>query len=73
MTDPGLTDHEPTDAELEAEDQARSEHSVRDLIDDDLADRATPSRRFELEAEVGGEHLEGFDVDLVPWEAPDGR
>jgi hypothetical protein len=57
---------------LSEEDHARSETSVRDLVDEDLADRRTPSRRFELEDEAGGEHLEGFDVDLADWEDPDG-
>ena len=73
MTDPGLAPLDPTDLELVEEDEARSTWSVRDLIIGDLADRVTPSRRFELEAEAGGEHLEGFDVDLAVWEPPDGR
>jgi hypothetical protein len=73
VSDPGLDSTEPTDEQLAAEDQARSARSVRDLIDEDLADRRTPSRRFLLEPEVGGEHLEGFDVDLREWEPPHGR
>jgi hypothetical protein len=73
VTDPGMDDHDPTDAELDAEDQARSTKTVRGLLEDDLADPVTPSRRFELEPEAGGEHLEGFDVDLREWRSPDGR
>jgi hypothetical protein len=69
MPDDDLSEVHP-DA-LGEEDQARSETSVRDLIDQDLADRHTPSRRFELEPEAGGEQLEGFDVDLAEWEDPD--
>lgn len=49
---------------LGEEDVARSARSVRDLIDDDVADRHTPSRRHELEEELGGEQLEGFDVEV---------
>lgn len=71
MPDPDLSAAHP-DA-LSEEDQARSATSVRDLVDADLADRRTPSRRFELEDEAGGEHLEGFDVDLAEWEPPHGR
>jgi hypothetical protein len=71
VSDGDLSEVHP-DAQSE-EDHARSDRSVRGLIDEDLADRRTASRRFELEDEAGGEHLEGFDVDLAEWEDPDGR
>ena len=70
MIDPGIEPLDPTDLELVEEDEARAVFSVRDLIDEDVADRTTPSRRYELEAEAGGEHLEGFDVHLATWEPP---
>ena len=70
-TDPGLDGDEPSDEELAREDQARSETSVADLVEQDLDDPTTPSRRTaEGDPEPGS-----FDVPLEDYssESTDAR
>jgi hypothetical protein len=59
-TDPGLHGDEPSDEELAKEDEARSETSVADLMEQDLDDPSTPSRR----ARDGSPRPGSFDVPL---------
>ena len=73
----------PTEQELAEEDLRRSEVTVQDLLDMDLADPATPSRRRRVQAagsdldqvEVGGMEIEGLrdwcDPDEIPRHAKD--
>ncbi len=58
--DPGLHGEEPSEEELAAEEEARSETSVADLAERDLDDPATPSRR----AADGEPEPGSFDVPL---------
>jgi hypothetical protein len=59
-TDPGLHGEEPSEEELAREEEARSEMSVAGLVEQDLDDPATPSRRTaDGEPEPGS-----FDVPL---------
>jgi hypothetical protein len=44
-TDPGLHEGEPSEEELAEEEEARSQISLAELVDKDLADPDTPSRR----------------------------
>jgi hypothetical protein len=58
--DPGLRAGELSEEELAEEERVRSETSVSDLVEQDLDDTATPSRRA-----AGGEPQPGsFDVPL---------
>jgi hypothetical protein len=59
-TDPGLHGVEPTEEELAKEDEARSETSVVELVEQDLDDPATPSRR----TVDGGYEPGSFEVHL---------
>lgn len=67
-TDPGLRGGEPTEEELAKEDEARSATSVADLIEQDLDDPTTPSRRT---ADGGPEpgsvavHLEDYSSESI--------
>jgi hypothetical protein len=58
--DPGLHGGDPSDEELAKEDEARSETSVADLMEQDLDDPSTPSRR----ARDGSPRPGSFDVPL---------
>lgn len=59
-TDPGLYGEEPSDEELAREDEARSETSVADLVEQDLDDLSTPSHR----SPDGSPEPGSFDVPL---------
>ncbi len=63
--DPGLGGVAPSEAELAKEEEARSATTVAELVQQDLDDPATPSRR-----DADGEPVPGsFDV---PLEEPSG-
>jgi hypothetical protein len=58
--DPGRYGKEPSEEELAKEEAARSEVSVADLVEQDLDDPTTPSRR-----DVSGQPVpHSFDVPL---------
>jgi hypothetical protein len=59
-TDPGRYGRKPSDEELAEEEAARSVRSVADMVQEDFADPATPSR---LSAD-GTPAPGSFDVDL---------
>jgi len=59
-TDPGLYGDEPSEEELAKEDEARSETSVADLVEQDLDDPTTTSRR----TADGDPEPGSFDVPL---------
>jgi hypothetical protein len=58
--DPGLGGVAPSEAELEREEEARSATTVAEMVEEDLDDPATPSRRG-----PDGAPMEGtFDVPM---------
>jgi hypothetical protein len=59
--DPGLGGVAPSEEELEREEEARSATTVAEMVQEDLDDPATPSRRG-----ADGEALEG--TFAVPYE-----
>ena len=59
-SDPGLHGEEPSEEELAREEEARSEVSVADLVEEDLDDPATPSRR----TASGDPEPGSFDVSM---------
>jgi hypothetical protein len=59
--DPGLGGVAPSEEELEREEEARSATTVAEMVEEDLDDPATPSRRS-----ADGEALEG--TFAVPYE-----
>jgi hypothetical protein len=59
--DPGLGGVAPSEAELEREEEARSATTVAEMVEEDLDDPATPSRRG-----PGGGPIE--DTFAVPME-----
>jgi hypothetical protein len=71
----------PTEQELEAEDRRRSEVTVQDLLDMDLADPETPSRRVRDVSPAAGfddrpdpGRVEGMEIEgLRDWQDPDER
>ena len=69
--DPGLFGEEPTAEELDQEEEARGEMTVAELVERDLDDPDTPSRRNAEGAPAPG----SFDVPLedVSGEPIDGR
>ena len=70
-----MSERAPTDEQLAAEDQRRSDVTVvPDLLEMDLADPATPSRQRRLQV-AGGDsdqvELEGMDLPLRDWRDPE--
>jgi hypothetical protein len=63
--DPGLGGVAPSEEELEREEEARSATTVAEMVQEDLDDPATPSRRG-----ADGEALEG--TFAVPYEDEEG-
>lgn len=67
--DPGVFGEEPSQGELAKEEEARSELSVADLVERDLDDPTTPSRRTadggiaEGSFSVALEELSGEPID----------
>lgn len=73
-----MSERAPTDEQLAAEDERRSDVTVQDLLDMDLADPDTPSRRAEPSPAAGFDThpdeepaIEGMDLPLRDWRDPE--
>lgn len=73
-----MSERAPTDEQLAAEDERRSDVTVQDLLEADLADAATPSRRAAPSPAAGlGDQpddetaIEGMDLPLRDWRDPE--